>query len=107
MGEDLSNFINFLNCNVYIVSLLEDELFEFDIGKLPVDRFEKLDTVLDNLICQLHQIVTHSQHFNPWILLGADFQHQFALLVFFIVLLPLLQIFFSHEESICFDRLHG
>ena len=58
-GKYLSDFLNLLHCHAEVVSLLEDELSQFDVRKLLVEVLEELVCLFDYLVGQVHQVVPH------------------------------------------------
>ena len=63
LSENLSDLFNLFNCDLEIISLLEDESLNFDIFEHFVERLEKLCRSLQHLISEINQIVTHVLHF--------------------------------------------
>ena len=71
--EDLLDLLYLFHCYTEVVSLLEDELTEFDVRELFVEVFEEFECLLNYLICEFDQIISHSQHLISRICLSVHF----------------------------------
>ena len=52
-GKDLSDLLHLLDGHTEVVGLLEDELIQFDIGKVFVEVLKELISLFDYLIRQI------------------------------------------------------
>ena len=71
--EDLLDLLYLFHCYTEVVSLLEDERTKFDVRELFVEILEELVCLLDYLISEFDQIVSHGQHLISRISLGVHF----------------------------------
>ena len=71
--EDLLDLLYLFHCYTEVVSLLEDERTKFDVRELFVEVFEEFECLLDYLISEFDQIVSHGQHLISRICLSVHF----------------------------------
>jgi len=107
-GEYLSDFFDFLDDHVNVVSLLEDELFQLDVGELFFEVLEELWELLNDLISQLHQVVPHVEHLMPRVGLRIRFslQSAFVRMVRGECFLG-LEVRLREEEGVTLNGLHS
>ena len=99
--------MHFFEGDIKVVCLLENERFEFHVGKLFVEGAEELHYSLNDLIGEVDQVVAHVENLSARVHLIIHLLLQLVLVCLLRVSLLLLQVLLRNEESIRLNRLYS